>query len=109
MAQKGGWKNGASAGVMYRGAYRKLAQLNAGDGNETSAGPAADISTDAPAATPKKAAGKRKKAAATSMGGETPDAKVDDSSDIDTPTKPKRQRKAPVKKETGNYRKMVDE
>lgn len=110
LAQKGGWKNGASAGVMYRGAYRKLTQLNAGDGNEPSADPAADVFTDAPAATPKKATGKRKKAAATSMGGETPDAKVDDSSDIDTPTKPKRHRKAPAKKEeTGNYNKMVDE
>ncbi|THC99711.1 hypothetical protein EYZ11_000761 [Aspergillus tanneri] len=90
LAQRGGYKNGASAGTSYRAARRKLNEYSANFEQEslfvTTNTEAAPISA---ANTPKKTPGKRNKAAA--------DIEGADNEKTESP-KSKRQRKTPVKK-----------
>ncbi|XHG00801.1 hypothetical protein AWENTII_004216 [Aspergillus wentii] len=99
LAQKGGYKNAASASTTYRNARRKLVELHGADmtNNDASAAPTADgQSTNE---TPKKAPAKRKSKAAAAEadpGAASPDGAAE-GAETAVP-KPKRQRKAPTKK-----------
>ncbi|RHZ72911.1 hypothetical protein CDV55_103626 [Aspergillus turcosus] len=92
LASKGGYTAG-SANVLFNKAKRKLLELNPDNSTENGSSATGEASSSKSATTtPKKGQAKRKKAAAGAEDGGA------DGEEAATPTKPKRQRKAPAKK-----------
>ena len=98
IARIGGWKNGSTASVIYRNAYRKLMAAY-GDSDNGSAGHTVDSTSGTKNGSPTR--GKKRPADSSNEGASGSRNDAAETETPTTPTKPKRQRKtkAPAVKE----------